>query len=233
MPPRRAARSAQEGSVKILVIDDHPLVVDALKALLPQWGDGVEVLAAGDAAAAIRLLDEEPAIALTLLDLALPGTRGLDFLADLMLDYPGVPVLVLSATHDRATVAAVLAAGARGFVSKTARPEALFEAIAAVADGDLYIPDELADVPDADGVRISPDQLGLTRRQSDVLRLLVQGKPNKLICRDLQLSEGTVKVHVSAILKALRVHTRAQAVAELARRGISVETLAARRGANP
>jgi len=97
--------------VKILVIDDHPLVVDALKALLPQWGDGVEVLAAGDAAAAIRLLDDEPAIALTLLDLALPGTRGLDFLADLMLDYPGVPVLVLSATHDRATVAAVLRRG--------------------------------------------------------------------------------------------------------------------------
>ena len=78
-----------------------------------------------------------------------------------------------------------------------------------------------------------PDQLGLTRRQSDVLRLLVQGKPNKLICRDLQLSEGTVKVHVSAILKALRVHTRAQAVAELARRGISVETLSAHRGATP
>ena len=88
-----------------------------------------------------------------------------------------------------------------------------------------------AEAPDADGVRISPGELGLTRRQSDVLRLLVQGKPNKLICRDLQLSEGTVKVHVSAILKALRVHTRAQAVAELARRGISVETLAAHRGA--
>jgi len=219
--------------MKILVIDDHPLVVDALKALLPQWGDGVEVLAAGDAVTATRLLDREPDIALTLLDLGLPGTRGVDFLADLMLDYPGVPVLVLSATHDRAAVAAVLAAGARGFVSKTARPEALFDAIAAVADGDIYVPDDLAEAPDADGVRISPGELGLTRRQSDVLRLLVQGKPNKLICRDLQLSEGTVKVHVSAILKALRVHTRAQAVAELARRGISVETLAARRGAAP
>jgi DNA-binding NarL/FixJ family response regulator len=68
------------------------------------------------------------------------------------------------------------------------------------------------------------DILGLTQRQSDVLKLLVQGKPNKLICRDLRLSEGTVKVHVSAILKALNVHSRSQAIVELARRGIGVET---------
>ena len=74
--------------------------------------------------------------------------------------------------------------------------------------------------------------LGLTARQTDVLKLLVQGKPNKLICRDLKLSEGTVKVHVSAILKALRVHSRTEAIAALARRGISVDTLAARRAAD-
>jgi DNA-binding NarL/FixJ family response regulator len=65
--------------------------------------------------------------------------------------------------------------------------------------------------------------LGLTHRQADVLRLLIQGKPNKLICRDLQLSEGTVKVHVSAILKALNVRSRAQAIAELSRRGVVIE----------
>ena len=68
------------------------------------------------------------------------------------------------------------------------------------------------------------DILGLTQRQSDVLKLLAQGKPNKLICRDLSLSEGTVKVHVSAILKALNVHSRSQAIVELARRGIGVES---------
>jgi DNA-binding NarL/FixJ family response regulator len=70
-----------------------------------------------------------------------------------------------------------------------------------------------------DGV---PAVLGLTERQAQVLRLLVQGKPNKLICRDLRLSEGTVKVHVSALLKALNVHSRAQAIVELARRGVAV-----------
>mgnify|MGYP006319310885 FL=1 len=68
-------------------------------------------------------------------------------------------------------------------------------------------------------------EIGFTQRQSDVLRLLVQGKPNKLICRDLALSEGTVKVHVSAILRALNVHTRTQAVVELARRGVDVESV--------
>ena len=76
------------------------------------------------------------------------------------------------------------------------------------------------------GAELVYDVLGLTQRQSDVLRLLVQGKPNKLICRDLNLSEGTVKVHVSAILRALNVHTRTQAIVELARRGVSVQAFA-------
>jgi DNA-binding NarL/FixJ family response regulator len=72
------------------------------------------------------------------------------------------------------------------------------------------------------------EDLGLTLRQSDVLRLLVQGKPNKLICRDLRLSEGTVKVHVSAILRALNVHNRTQVVIELARRGVRLDPHTAR-----
>ncbi len=215
--------------MKILVIDDHPLIQDALSQLLPQLGEEVVVCGAVDSATAKRILDNEPDVALVLLDLALPGTRGMDLLADLMQDYPGVPVVVLSATHDRATVNAALAAGARGFVPKTSDAQALLDAIRRVRDGGDYLPTDVTLVPDGDGVRIAPDALGLTSRQADVLLLMIQGKPNKLICRDLKLSEGTVKVHVSAILKALRVHSRTQAVAMLAQRGISVETLAARR----
>ena len=105
--------------MKILVIDDHPLIQDALTQLLPQLGEDIDVRGAVNAAEATEILDNEPDVALVLLDLALPGTRGLDLLADLMLDYPGVPVVVLSATHDRATVNAALAAGARGFIAKT------------------------------------------------------------------------------------------------------------------
>ena len=215
--------------MKILVIDDHPLVVDALAQLLPQIDPAMEVRGAMDSREAVTVLDNEPDIALVLLDLALPGARGLDFLCDLKLDYPGVPVVVLSATHDRATVMAALGAGAHGFIPKTSDAAGLLDAVRRVLEGGVCLPPDDTAMPDSDGVHMEPRALGLTARQTDVLKLLVQGKPNKLICRDLKLSEGTVKVHVSAILKALHVHSRTEAIAALARRGISVDTLAARR----
>ncbi|MEP7181410.1 MAG: response regulator transcription factor [Betaproteobacteria bacterium] len=211
--------------MKILVVDDHPLILDALAQLLPQLGNDITVRTAPDRDTATRILDDEPDVALVLLDLALPGTRGLDVLADLMLDYPGVPVVVLSATHDPGTVRAALAAGARGYIPKTANAPVLLDALQRILRGDRYVAGEPGNGAQGDGAHIDPDALGLTARQSDVLRLLVQGKPNKLICRDLHLSEGTVKVHVSAILRTLHVGSRTQAIAELARRGISVETL--------
>ena len=214
--------------MKILVIDDHPLIVEALAQLLPQLDADFTMLAARRSAEATDVLDNEPDVALVLLDLALPGARGLDFLGDLKLDYPGVPIVVLSATHDQATVLAALGAGAQGFIPKSANAEALLDAVRQVLEGDVYLPSDASPMPKGDGVHIAPGELGLTARQTDVLKLMVQGKPNKLICRDLTLSEGTVKVHVSAILKALRVHSRTEAIAVLARRGISVDTLAAR-----
>ena len=214
--------------MKILVVDDHPLIVEALAQLLPQLGPEVEVRGARDPTEAMEILDNEPDVTLVLLDLALPGARGLDFLGDLKLDYPGVPIVVLSATHDPATIAAALGAGAHGFIPKSADAEALLDAVRCVLDGGVYRTAESSPMPDGDGVHIASDALGLTARQTDVLKLLVQGKPNKLICRDLRLSEGTVKVHVSAILRALNVHTRTQVVIELARRGVRLEPPVAR-----
>jgi DNA-binding NarL/FixJ family response regulator len=133
-----------------------------------------------------------------------------------------VPIVVLSATHDRATVGAALAAGARGYIAKTSTPEALLDAVRTVLNGGRSVTTDLAAASPMIG-NLPGHVLGLTHRQADVLRLLIQGKPNKLICRDLQLSEGTVKVHVSAILKALNVRSRAQAIAELSRRGVVIE----------
>jgi DNA-binding NarL/FixJ family response regulator len=109
-----------------------------------------------------------------------------------------------------------------GFIPKTANTRVLLDALRLVLSGGVYVPSE---APGLGGeVRpkavTKPEQLGLTVRQADVLRLLVEGKPNKLICRDLRLSEGTVKVHVSAILRALNVRNRTQVVIELARRGV-------------
>jgi len=215
--------------MKILVIDDHPLVLEALTRLLPEVDPAVDVRGASHPAEAVTVLDNEPDVSLVLLDLALPGARGLDFLSDLKLDYPGVPIVILSATHDHATVMAALGAGAHGFIPKTADGAALIDAVRRVLDGGVCLMPDSTPVTEGDGVCIDSGALGLTARQTDVLKLLAQGKPNKLICRDLKLSEGTVKVHVSAILRALQVHSRTEAIAALARRGISVETLSARR----
>ena len=212
--------------MKVLVVDDHPLIIEALTQLLPQLDPDIDVLAACTPEEATGILDREPAVAMILLDLALPNARGLDFLADLMLDYPGVPIVVISATHDDGTVHAALAAGARGFIAKTANPADLLDALRQALDGMRNVRVEGMHPANGDGVQIGSRALGLTPRQADVLRLLVEGKPNKIICRDLQLSEGTVKVHVSAILKALRVQSRTQAVAELARRGIHTSSIA-------
>jgi DNA-binding NarL/FixJ family response regulator len=218
--------------MKILVVDDHPLVLDALAQILPEADPNIEVLRAADPAEAVVVLDNEPDVALVLLDLALPGARGLDFLGDLKLDYPGVPIVVLSATYDQATVMAAMGAGAHGFIPKSADARNLLDAVRRVLDGGLCALSTASPMPDGDGVQVDSRGLGLTVRQTDVLKLLVQGKPNKLICRDLRLSEGTVKVHVSAILRALNVHSRTEAIAALARRGISVDTLSARRNSS-
>ena len=208
--------------MKILIVDDHPLILHALEQVLPQLNRRLEVFGAANRVETLVLLARHPDCALVLLDLTLPGARGLDLLAELRRDRPLLPIVVLSATHDSATVGAAIAAGARGFIAKTASPHALLDAIETVLSGGRHVTTDLCSVPRTiQGVSV--DILGLTQRQSDVLQLLLQGKPNKLICRDLRLSEGTVKVHVSAILKALNVHSRSQAIVELARRGIGVE----------
>jgi len=213
--------------MKILVVDDHPLILHALTQVLPQLDGELELLGAADRGQTRVALARHPDCALVLLDLALPGAHGLDLLAELRRDFPRLPVVVLSATHDHATVGAALAAGARGFVAKTADPVELLAAVRAVLAGGRHVTRDVARprVTAIDGVQL--EYLGLTQRQSEVMLLLAQGKPNKLICRDLRLSEGTVKVHVSAILRALNVHSRSQVIVELARRGIRVDRPAA------
>jgi DNA-binding NarL/FixJ family response regulator len=214
--------------MRVLVVDNDPLILDALKRLLPQLTPGTEIVLARDRTSAAVALDEDPRFELLLLDLALPGAPGLDFLTELKQRYPGMSIVVLSAPHDDETIYAALAVGAQGFVPKTANINSLQRALRRVLEGGVT--KESASGPQGDGVHMAPAELRLTLRQADVLKQLVQGKPNKLISRDLRLSEGKVKGDVSAILKALQVHTRTQAVAELARRGISVETLSRHRG---
>ena len=213
--------------MKILVVDDHPLIQQALAHALPALHGAIDVIAAIDRDEALTALARHPDCALVLLDLTLPGAHGLDLLAQLRRDFPLLPVVVLSATHDRATVGAAMAAGAQGYIAKTSTPDELLDAVRTVLEGGRSVTSRIAALAPTVG-GIAGEALGLTHRQADVLRLLLQGKPNKLICRDLSLSEGTVKVHVSAILRALNVHNRTQVVIELARRGVRLDTHAAR-----
>lgn len=209
--------------MKLLVVDDHPLIVHALREVLPDLAGDIELVTAGNRDEALAQVSRHADCSLVLLDLAVPGAHGLDLLAELRRARPRLPIVILSATHDRATVGGALAAGARGFIAKTADPHAMLDAVRTVLAGGTHVTRSFAPTRprEIDGVPI--DVLGLTQRQSEVMRLLAQGKPNKMICRDLKLSEGTVKVHVSAILKALNVHSRSQVVAELAKRGIGVD----------
>jgi len=205
----------------VIVVDDHPLIQVALKHVPQELDASLELFQAHDAREARSVLAVSPEQDLILLDVTLPGCDGFEYLLELRRDWPGIPVLVLSATHDRATIESALDMGAMGVIPKTANAQLLLGAMRLVLAGGVYVPTENNGF---DGVRprpvAKPSELGLTLRQADVLTLLVQGKPNKLICRDLRLSEGTVKVHVSAILRALNVHTRTQVVIELARRGV-------------
>jgi DNA-binding NarL/FixJ family response regulator len=216
--------------MRIIVIDDHPLIQVALKHVLEELDAALELFQAPDAVHARAMLAVAPDIDLIVLDLTLPGIDGFELLRELRRDWPDIPVLVLSATHDQATIENALDLGAMGFIPKTANARLLLDALRLVLSGGVYVP---ADATDGANPRVvaKPAELGLTMRQADVLKLLVQGKPNKLICRDLRLSEGTVKVHVSAILRALNVHTRTQVVIELARRGVRLGPPASTAGA--
>ena len=212
--------------MKVLVIDDHPLILDALREICrssraASWSAPLRTPAKRS-----RSSTTSPNVRAGPAPSRAAGHGAASISWPISCLHPGVPVVVvLSATHDDATVNAALGAGARGFIAKTASPAALLEALRQVLEGIVSRAAADASAASTDGARIGATALGLTARQADVLRLLAQGKPNKLICRDLRLSEGTVKVHVSAILKALNVASRTQAVAELARRGIHVDLL--------
>jgi DNA-binding NarL/FixJ family response regulator len=221
--------------VKILVVDDHPLIREAMRAVLQQLDPDNEVLEAGDCEEALAIAGREPELALVLLDIRLPGISGLDGLEVLRERHPSVPVVVLSASEDRNEVMRALDSGAMGFIPKSQSSRVMVGALRLVLAGGVYLPAEVmsqsgaapamrqgASVYDA---KAQAAGIGLTPRQSEVLSLLVQGKPNKVICRDLNLAEGTVKIHVAAILKALNVTNRTQAVVAVSRLGLRLAPL--------
>jgi len=213
--------------MKILVVDDHVLIREALRGLLRELKPDAIVFEAADAAQAMALLADQPDIALILLDLSLPDRDGLGLLAELRARYPGISVVVLSGFADRANVMRALDQGALGFIPKSAGREVMMSALSLVFSGGVYIPPEiLASKSPTAKPQLPASDLGLTGRQGDVLALMMQGKSNKAICRRLDLAEATVKNHVTAILKVLGVSNRTEAVLAASARGWQVSAKA-------
>lgn len=207
--------------MNFLVVDDHPLVREALASLLLELRPGSRVQQAASGAEAITALGRGQAVDLVLLDLRLPDGSGLDLLRRIGAASIGTAVVMLSGDLDRQTVQEALAAGAVGYIPKTEPREIIASALGLVLAGGVYVPPVAlqAAARTFDTRAATPEALGLTGRQLEVLALLMQGKNNKLICRALGLAEPTVKNHVSAILRALGVDSRTEAVLAVTRLG--------------
>ena len=236
--------------MKVLLVDDHPLILAALQAVIQRIGSDVTVTGVDSAAAARATLRDDPDHDLVLLDLALGDANGFDLLAEFRNAYPSVPVVVVSASDRASDVIRAIDLGAMGFVPKRSSNGELHEALRMVMSGSMYVPPSMlgleflprghsggdtvpgvmrpmpGDAPPAlapsvgaTGVlpRAGMVALGLTPRQGDVLTLLLKGLPNKLIARELNVSVDTVKDHVAAVLRALGVNSRTQAVLAVSR----------------
>ncbi|KMQ76549.1 response regulator transcription factor [Marinobacter subterrani] len=188
---------------KVLLVDDHALFAQGLAGLMHQEGLAESVTTVATVESAADLLAHDDGFELVLLDIALHGETGLALLPRLASHRETPPVVIISSSEDESTVRAARAAGASGFLAKSAGRSALVTMVRAVIRGEGYFPG---------GVRPLTQQLPLTPRQMDVLVLLAQGFPNKRICQSLDLTEHTVKTHLKAIFSQLGVHNRTECV---------------------
>jgi len=223
-------------TVKILIVDDHPLVRDAMAGIVADLAEVMQVLQAAECTQALALAREVHDIDLVLLDLNLPGTRGFEALEHFRREQPALPVVVVSMYHDGDTVREVIRRGAMGYIPKVCTKEIILGALRLVLSGAVFVPSQAmaeetgqADAQTPGSLLKSLSKLhefGLTPRQGQVLALLMRGCSNKEICRDLGLAERTVKLHVTAVLSALSVSSRTQAVLAATRLGLDADDLA-------
>jgi DNA-binding NarL/FixJ family response regulator len=206
--------------MKILIIDDHVLIRQAMHGVLKKLKRNALVLEATDSAQSIQLVDRNPDIDLILLDLTLPDRDGFSLLIELRERLPQAAVVVLSGMQEPDHVLKALDLGAVGYIPKSAQSDVILNALRLVIGGGIYVPPELLarDAPPLSTQHIARPRIAeaptlrMTERQLEVLSLMMEGKNNKTICRLLNLAEPTVKNHVTAILKALNVTNRTEAV---------------------
>ncbi len=203
-------------SMRILIVDDHPIYRKGLMTLLDQTEPDGALLQAKDAAEAMVIIAEHDDLDVVILDLLMPGMDGLRAITEFGRIRPELPVIILSSSENSADVRLALANGALGYVPKSAAEHTLLSAIRVVLNGDVYVPPfVMVETASARSRPLKsaaqPERPVLTDRQIEVLRRISAGQPNKVIAAELDLSEKTVKSHITAIFRALNVVNRSQA----------------------
>ena len=199
---------------RLLIADDHPLYRGALREAVNGLFERIDIAEAGTFNEVTELLERGSEVDLVLLDLTMPGVRGFSGLMYLRAQYPGVPVIVVSANDDPAAIRRCMEFGASGFIPKTLGVEAMRGAISRILSGGVWTPPDvdLSAGSDAETAALMARMATLTPQQVRVLMMLSEGLLNKQIAYQLGVSEATVKAHVSAILQKLGVESRTQAV---------------------
>lgn len=193
--------------MKVALLDDHALMREGLAALLESAVSGLTCLQCGTLEALLNMLNSDAAPALVLLDLGLPDVHGIEALQRVRELDAAVPVIVVSADERTETVLACLEAGAAGFIPKTANFEQLLARLSGALQGRIQLPSHL-------GLQLGavPSAPTFSGRQQEVLQLLLAGLSNKVMCRQLQMSESTLKTHLAVIFRKLGVSRRAEAM---------------------
>ena len=208
---------------KIIIADDHPLFRAALKQAVSQSMPGVETIEADSLQAVQEAVAEHSDADLVLLDIHMPGTNGFSGLVFLRGQNPGIPVVVVSGSEQLHVMKRALDYGASGFIPKSAPLEVIGEAIVSVLEGEVWLPQEAAgNLPDVseEDQKFAVALAALTPQQFRVLTMLTEGLLNKQIAYELNVSDATIKAHVTAILRKLGVHSRTQAVIAAQRLGV-------------
>jgi DNA-binding NarL/FixJ family response regulator len=205
---------AESPHYRLVIADDHPLFRGALREAVSGLFDRAEIAEAGTFDEVAGLLERDGDVDLVLLDLAMPGIRGFSGLMYLRAQYPAVPVIVVSANDDPVAIRRCMDFGSSGFIPKTLGVDQMREAIAAIIKGGVWTPPDvdLRAATDAATAELMTRMTRLTPQQVRVLMMLSEGLLNKQIAYQLDVSEATVKAHVSAILQKLGVESRTQAV---------------------
>lgn len=216
--------------MQFLIVDDHSIVTMALEMLLKDFDNQENtVYSANTKEDAIALADQYGETAdLMILDLSMPGVQGTSLMEEIVAAHPTLKILVMSGLQDQQSIVRVLQMGAAGFIPKSLDAELLSSAIGFVLKGGVYIPVKLLNQAQKSGLLTAREpaceagSVHLTDRQKDVLELLAKGAPIKRICKELNLSEGTVKTHVTAIYRAFGANNRTEALLEARRHGFDV-----------